>query len=154
MSTLTQGTELFYQSSPTVMTAVDQITGITGTGGARSTIDVTNLKSTELESAPGLGAPGAVSVPLNFDASNLSHQALFDLYTSGAKVTWIIGLSDGTAPPTSASGTITYPTTRTYISFTGFITDFPVDAALNSKLETTMTVQRSGPRAMHWKAAS
>ncbi|EIT70005.1 MULTISPECIES: phage tail tube protein [Hydrocarboniphaga] len=154
MSQLTQGTELFYQSAPDTMTLVEEITGVTGTGGARSQIDVTNLSSKEMEYKPGLAQPGAVSVPMNFDHSLPSHQALYALWESGARVKWVVGLSDGVAPPTSAAGVITFPTSRTYIEFTGFIADFPIDAALNSKFESAMTVQRSGRRTPHWKAAS
>ncbi|WP_421793865.1 phage tail tube protein [Hydrocarboniphaga effusa] len=154
MSQLTQGTDLFYQSAPDTMTRVDEITGVTGTGGARSQIDVTHLRSTAMEYKPGLEQPGSVSVPMNFDYSLAGHQALYALWESGARVKWVIGLSDGDDPPTSAGGVITFPTTRSYIEFTGFISDFPIDAALNSKLESTMTVQRSGRKIPHWKAPS
>lgn len=152
MSLKTQGTELFYLSADDTMTKVGKITGVTGTGGGASKIDVTDLDSTEKESIAGLPDPGAASVPINFDPSNPEHQDLFDLYTSGDKKTWVVGFADGSAPPTAAAGVITYPTTRTYMTFSGYIADLPIDAALDSKVETTMTVQRSGPRAMSWKA--
>lgn len=153
MATKTQGTELWYQSSDTVMTKVGRITGVTGTGGAKSSIPATTLDDLidELVIA-GLGQPGGVSVPINFDPSNLGHQALLALNNSGTTVRWVIGLSNGTAPPTSSGGTITYPTTRTYISFDGFVADFPVDTSMNSKYETTMSVQRSGPKTYNWKS--
>lgn len=151
MATKTQGTELWYQSSDTVMTKVGRITGITGTGGASTSIDATTLDSVEMESISGLGQPGALSVPLNFDPANTVHQGLLALFSSGANVKWVIGLSNGTAPPTSSGGTITYPTTRSYITFTGYVADFPIDAALNSKYETTMSVQRSGAKTYNWK---
>lgn len=154
MAQRTQGTEVFYQSAAAVMTKVGKATGVTGTGGGNSQIDITDLDSKEMESMAGLPQPGAIAVPINFDAANLDHQALYALWQSGASVKWVVGLSDGVAPPTSAGGVITFPTTRSYMEFTGYISDFPIDAAVNSKLETAMSVQRSGPKIPHWKAAS
>lgn len=152
MAIKTQGTQLYYLSAPDTITRVPKLTGITGTGGANDQIDTTDLDSVEKESIAGLPNPGAASVPIIFDPSNADHQALYALWQSGAKVTWIAGLSDGTAPPTAAAGVITYPATRTYFDFQGYIADFPIDAAVNSKVETTMTIQRSGPKTPHWKA--
>lgn len=152
MAKKTQGTELFYQSNATTMVRVGGLTGVTGTGGARSQIDKSDLSSTEMEYFAGLANPGSVATPLNFDPSNQVHQDLLALFQSGESVIWVVGLSDGTAPPTSASGVITYPTTRTYRTFLGYVADFPIDAALNSKYETAMTVQRSGPIATSFKA--
>jgi hypothetical protein len=152
MAIKTQGTQLYYLSAPDTVTRVGKLTGVTGTGGANDQIDITDLDSVEKEYLAGLPNPGAASVPINFDPSNEDHQALYALWQSGVTVTWIIGLSDGTAPPTAAAGVITYPATRTYFDFQGYIADFPIDAAVNSKVETTMTVQRSGPKNPHWKA--
>jgi hypothetical protein len=153
MATRTQGTELWYQSSDTVMTKVGKITGVTGTGGGKTAIPATTLDDLiDERSIAGLGQPGAVSVPINFDPADPTHQSLLALNASGATVKWVIGLSNGTAPPTSSGGTITYPTTRTYRSFDGFVSDFPVDTSLNSKYETTLSVQRSGPISDHFKS--
>jgi hypothetical protein len=147
----TQGTQLWYQSAASAVTEVGAVTGITGTGGGADQIDGTNLMSVEKEYTAGLPSPGAVSVPINFDPGNPTHQALYALWQSGEKVKWIIGLSDGTAAPTVASNVFTYPTTRSYFDFEGYISDFPIEVAGNSKLESTMTVQRSGPKNPHWK---
>lgn len=154
IATKTQGTELWYLSAPNVMTKVGKVTGLTGTGGPNNKIDTTDLDSTEKESIAGLPDPSAINCPINFTPSLAAHQALYALWQSGAEVPWVVGLSDGTAPPTAASGTITFPTTRTFYQFQGYIADFPIDAAVDSKLETAMTVQRSGPKNAHWKAGS
>lgn len=150
----TQGTELFYLSSPTTLTKVGNITGITGTGGARPTIQTTNLDSTSEEYIGGLEASSAMSIPLNFDPTSTVHQDLLEFWQAADDTlqTWVIGLSDGTAPPTAAAGVITYPTTRTYRTFQGYVADFPVEVALNSKLEGTMSIQRSGPIDTNYKA--
>lgn len=152
MAQKTQGTELFYVKSASVVVKVGKVTGITGTGGGNDKIDTTDLDSTEKESIAGLPDPGAVATPLNFDPQNPVHQDLYELWQSGASVQWIVGLSDGTAPPTVALSVVTYPDTRTFFDFTGYIADFPIDAAVNSKLESAMTIQRSGPKTPHWKA--
>lgn len=154
MANKSQHTELYYQSAPAVMTKVGRVTGVTGTGGGNSQIDITDLDSVEMEYMAGLPQPGAISVPINFEPGNVSHQALYALWQSGASVKWVVGLSDGVAPPTSADGVITFPTTRTYFEFIGYIADFPIDNAVNSKTETAMTIQRSGPKTPHWKAGS
>lgn len=152
MAQKTQGTELFYVKDASTIVKVGKVTGVTGTGGAASQIDTTDLDSTEMEYIAGLPNPGSVAAPLNFDPSVEVHQDLYALFQSGESKTWIIGLSDGTAPPTIAAGVITWPTTRTYFDFNGYIADLPIDAAVNSKLESQMTVQRSGPKNPHWKA--
>lgn len=152
MAQKTQGTELFYVKDATTVVKVGKVTGVTGTGGAASQIDITDLDSTEMEYLAGLPNPGSVSVPLNFDQSVTVHQDLYELFQSGETKTWIIGLSDGTAPPTVAASVVTYPATRTYFDFQGYIADLPIDAAVNSKLESQMTIQRSGPKTPHWKA--
>lgn len=151
MAQKTQGTEIWYQKDADTVVKVGKVTGVTGTGGANSQIDITDLDSTEMEYLAGLPNPGALSVPLNFDPSITAHQELYALWQSGATVKWIIGLSDGTAAPTVASDVFTWPDTRSYLEFDGYIADFPIDAAVNSKLETSMQVQRSGPKTPHWK---
>ena len=154
MSIKTQGTELFYQSDDDTITKIGKITGVTGTGGANDQIEITDLDSVEKEYLAGLPNPGAASVPLNFDPSNATHQALYALWQSGATVRFIVGLSDGTDVPTSTGGTVSYPTTRTYFDFQGYIADFPIDSAVNSKVETAMSIQRTGAKTPHYKAAA
>lgn len=149
----TQGTELYYLSVDEEIIKVPGATGITGLGGGATKIDATDLDSVEKESIAGLPDPGAASVPLNFDPASEVHQGLVALKNAGSKVTWILGLSDGTAPPTAnSSGAITYPTSRTYRSFLAYVADLPVDAAIDSKYTTTMSLQRSGAITDHWKA--
>lgn len=152
MSQKTQGTELFYVKDDTTIVKVGKVTGVTGTGGANDPIEVTDLDSVEKEFIAGLPSPGAVATPLNFNAALQVHRDLYALWESKEIKKWIVGQSDGTAPPTIAAGTITWPTTRTYADFNGFISDFPIDSAVNSKVETSMTIQRSGKKNMHWKA--
>jgi hypothetical protein len=157
MAQKTQGTELYYVKDPDTIVKVGKCTGVTSTGGGRTKIDTTDLDSTEKESIGGLPDPAAVATPLNFDPKVQAHRDLYELYMLGEENgtrTWLTGLSDGTAAPTIADGVITYPTSRTFFDFQGYIADFPIEAAVDSKLTTAMTVQRSGPKTPHWKALS
>jgi hypothetical protein len=102
-----------------------------------------------------MAAPGALSVPINFDPSDASHVALWDSFEAIPAETlhWIIGWGDGTSDPSVNSGTgiITYPNTRTWVDFDGYIADLPIDFALNQVVKSTMSIQRSGARNLHPK---
>lgn len=129
-------------------------TGITGLGGAASQVDNTCLDDDEMQYLPGMPNPGQMTVNLNFDPSVISHQELWDLFNAQTTVPWVVGWSDGNdIPPTvnSSTGIITYPSTRTYTSFDGYIADLPLDFAINSLVKSAMSVQRSGARTMHYK---
>ncbi len=153
----TQGTELWLalnNSNGWNLLKVGCPTGLTGLGGGRQQIDVTCLDSAEMEFEPGMANPSPITVNINFDPAKISHRELWDLFEAGSTEHWVIGLSDGTAPPTinNATGIITYPATRSYIDFLGYIADFPFDAAINSVYKSAMQIQRSGPRNLHVKA--
>lgn len=154
MSVKTKGTELFL-IDPTGTPSAIKIgcpTGISGLGGAKSQIETTCLDSDEQEFVAGFAQPGAVTVNLDFDPTLISHADLWALAESGESRTWVIGFSDGTAPPTVAVGpVITFPATRTFIEFTGYVSDLPLDFALNSVIKSAMQIQRSGARVLHPK---
>lgn len=128
-------------------------TGITGLGGSKSQIDITCLDSQEQEFLAGFAQPGQMTVELNFDPKVVSHQQLWDLFNSGDTVTWIVGMSDGAVPPTiDSAGSLTFPATRTYVEFDGYIADLPLDFNTNDVVKSSMQVQRSGARVAHFKA--
>lgn len=157
MGVKTQGTQLYLRRQATAGYSIVQIgcpTGATGLGGGRTQLDDTCLDSEEMEYQAGMAAPGPMTVNLNFDPSKISHQELWDLFESGETTEWVIGWPDGKdIPPTVdvGSGTITFPTTRTYTSFNGYVSDLPLDFAVNALVKSAMQVQRSGPRTMHYK---
>ena len=159
MAVKTKGTELWLirpDSAGYDVIKVGCPTGITGLGGAKSQIETTCLDSDEQEFEAGFAQPGQVTVNLDFDPAKISHQELWDLSESGDKVKWAIGLSDGATsivPTVDSAGTITFPNTRTFIEFDGYVSDLPIDAALNSVLKSTMQIQRSGARILHRKTA-
>jgi hypothetical protein len=157
MSLLTKGTEMWvrlHDSAGYSLLKINCPTGITGLGGAKSQIDDTCLDDLEMKYKPGMAQPGALTVNINFDPADASHIALWDAFDSDDILLFIIGAGDGTADPTvnTGSGIVTYPSTRSFISFDGHLADFPVDFALNTVVKTAMSIQRDGPRALHPKS--
>jgi len=158
MAIRTQGSALFLLDSySTAIPAVLKLhcpTGITGLGGPADQIDSTCLDDTDRSFLRGLGNPGAVNVPFNFDPVQFSHQILFDLKEDGRNLQWAIGLSDGADVPTvnSDGDNFEYPTTRTFAAFQGYVSDVNIDIATNEIVRGTLVVQRSGVVSWSWKA--
>jgi hypothetical protein len=154
----TQGTELFtvdtLSSSVASVLKFECPTGITGLGGAADQIESTCLSTVgDKEYEGGLGNPGQVSVPFNFIPRSGSHQILFDLKESREVIPWLIGLSDGVAPPTlGANDALVAPAspTRTSIGFSGYVSDLNIDIATNEIVRGTLTIQRSGSVTPYW----
>lgn len=154
----TQGTELFLvdklTSSVAAVLKLACPTGITGLGGAADQLEDTCLdNTTDKTYKRGLGNPGQVSVPFNFIPSNTSHQILFDLKEQGDTIGWLVGMSDGTAPPTiDANDALVPPASpnRTSIAFDAYIADINIDIATNEIVRGTLTLQRSGPVVTYW----
>lgn len=156
MSVKTQGTELFFADSTAQTPAMVKLTcptGISGLGGAADQIDITCLDATtDRAFTRGLGNPGQVSVPFIMKPTDSSHQRLFALKESGDTLNWMICLSDGTADPVYAAGSLTAPTGRTSIAFSAYIADVALDIATNEVVRGTLTLQRSGAVTPTWKS--
>lgn len=156
MSITTKGSEMWvrlHNSNGYTLLKIDCPTGITGLGGSKPQIDVTCLDDKEMQYQPGMAQPGTLTVNINFDPADASHQELWDHFNDGDTLEFVIGLSDGTAPPSvnSGSGVFTFPSTRSYVDFQGYISDLPLDIALNTVVKSAMQIQRSGARTAHWK---
>lgn len=159
MSIKTKGTQIWVEVVSSVGSSWVQIgcpTGISGFGGAKPQIDETCLDSEEMEFGPGMASPGAITVNLNFDPEEISHQELWDLFENDAVRRFVIGLSDGAktiVPTFDSADEPVFPPTRSFIDFSGYVADFPMEFALNSNVTSAVSVQRSGPRRAHWKSA-
>jgi hypothetical protein len=155
VSVKTKGTELFFLKLDSNGYSVVKLgcpKGIAGLGGAKSQIDETCLDSLEMEFGPGMGSPGAITVNLDFDPAKVSHRDLVEMDENDTITTWIVGLSDGTALPTvDSAGTLTYPATRTFVSFQGYIAELPLDIAVNANVTSAASIQRSGAKTYHFK---
>lgn len=156
MALTTKGTEAWFKLSETGgyhLVKVGCPKGFGPIGGSKSQIDETCLDDTEKQFGPGMASPGAISVPLDFDPSKVSHQQIVEMDLDDLKTTWIVGMADGTSPPTIDTGTgaITWPATRTFVEFQGYVADVPVDFQIDKNVGSTVSIQRSGPKTYHWK---
>jgi hypothetical protein len=145
MALKTQGTQLYFIDPDTfAVTVVGCVTALTGLTAARDQIETTCLDSTARTYVAGMATPGAAQFTINFDPSDSSHVRLHELYVEGVDLDFALGWSDGTAAPTSDSTAFTTPTTRTWILFSGFISDLPFDFALNTVVTSNVSIQVSG----------
>lgn len=154
----TKGTELFVRVVDTTggyeIIKIQCPTGIQGLGGAAGQVDDTCLDDDEMTYSAGMPNPAQVTIPINFDPSLESHRKLRDLYRSQETVLWAIGDSDGAkgiAPTVAGDGTVTYPITRTFHSFLGYVADAPLDYTINQNVKSNVSIQRSGPVTDHYK---
>lgn len=158
-----QGTSIFVvdhlsASSPAVLKMVCP-TAVTGLGGAADQIDDTCLGDLVDKSyTKGLGNPGPVNIPFVLKATaagsvELAHQFLFDLKEDGSTVSWLIGLSDGVAEPSSldSDDVMVPPAARSFLGFLGYLADLTIDIATNEVVRGTLIVQRSGVVTPTWK---
>ena len=145
MAVKTQGTELYFiDPYDNSVNKVGCTTSISGINAARDQIDVTCLDSDARIYVAGMAAPGNATFGINVDPSDASHVRLHELYVSGDKFNWALGLSDGTAAPTADSeGEVVVGASRSWITFNGYISDFPFDLALNSVVQSTVSIQVS-----------
>lgn len=145
MAVKTQGTELWFidpaTGQPVKVGCVTTINGMTAT---RDQIETTCLDSDGRTYVAGMPTPGAATFGINFDPSDESHVLLHSLYGDGTDLHFALGWSDGTVDPTSDSDGFTLPTSRTWITFDGFISDLPFDFSLNAVVSSSVSVQVSG----------
>jgi hypothetical protein len=145
MALKTQGTQLYFiDPEDFSVVTVGCVTALTGLTAARDQIETTCLDSTARTYVAGMATPGAAQFTINFDPSDSSHVRLHELYVEGLDLDFVLGWSDGTAAPTSDSTAFTLPTTRTWIEFSGFISDLPFDFALNTVVTSNVSIQVSG----------
>lgn len=151
MAIKTQNTRFWFKKDADTLVEI-VITSLGGLSGSRDQIDTTTLVSEEREYLAGFASPDPVQIGINYDPANLAQRDLRALYDSGNKTRWIAGLSDGTSAPTIAADVITYPTTRTFLSFDAYVANFPREFGLNDAVRSNVTLQRSGPIVTNEKA--
>lgn len=142
MAKLTQGTSLFWIDGVTVRQVA--ATNVNGLSAQRDSIETTDLEATAKTFLPGLMSPGSAQFAIQFDPSNVVHKALHDAYKAGTVLKWALGWSDGTTVPTVTTGNFTLPTTRSFLTFDGFIQDVTFDFSLNTVVNSQVSIQVSG----------
>lgn len=163
VAVLSQGSKFYVLddtvTSPAIVRNITQTKGITGLGGSRTIIDVTNLDSTAKDKAAGLMDSGSISFEIVENPADVAHQLLETLANTGVKPSkqWYFGLSDGTNTAPSFSGTIaggnlvlkTPPgsgtNSRTGYLFTGFIKQYTRDIAANGVVSVKGGIEITGP---------
>jgi hypothetical protein len=145
MAVKTQGSDLYFADpADNAIVKVGCVTQVSGINAARDQIEVTCLDSAARMYVAGLGAPGTATFTINFDPQDNSHIRVHELYVAGDSISWALGWGDGTAEPEGTSdGEIIPDNSRSWITFKGYIQDFPFDVALNSVVQSNVSIQVS-----------
>jgi hypothetical protein len=146
MAIKTQGTRLYTIDPATdTVLAVGCITSLDGIDTTNEQIETTCLSDLARTYLSGLATPGTATFDINFDTTDASHTRLHELKVAGTSLEWAVGFSDGTAAPTvDSNGTFNLPTSRSWISFEGFMTTFPFSFAQNAVIQSSVGIQISG----------
>lgn len=145
MAKKTQGTNLYLiDTDGTTLITVGCVTSISGITASRDQIETTCLEAQARSYEAGMLTPGAANFGINVDPADASHVRLHELYAEGASLKWALGWSDGTAAPTISGGDFVLPTTRSWITFEAYISDYPFEFALSAVVASTIAVQVSG----------
>lgn len=154
MAIATQKTKLYYYDEGTSkVVTIGCPTSISGAGGGTNEqIETTCLSDESRTYIKGLNTPGEVSFDVNFDPSDDSHIDLKDLHSSGDKVHWAIGFSDGEDDPTWDNDDWKF-TKRSNITFKGFITELSFDFSMNEVVTASVSIQISGDSKIEAKSS-
>jgi len=141
----TQGTHLFLLDDADTGNEVrklGQITGGTGVGGEAGEIDVTDLDSEAMEYLTALKDNGSLSLNVNWDPQNQSHQTI-DALVGGDNKRILICCSESATDPSFTSAFV-LPTDRTVLDFTAGIRAFQKDFTTNEVWRASITMRISG----------
>ncbi|QKS24595.1 phage tail tube protein [Vreelandella titanicae] len=138
---LTKGTHLYIVDSANAVHDIS-CSAISGVGGSRNTNTIQTLQDEAATIISGSMQPSSMSFTIYLHGS-AEQKLIQDLYQTATVVDFAIGMSDGVDEPTYATA-LELPATRSWISFRGFVTDFPLEFAVDSAVECTITVQMEG----------
>jgi len=120
--------------------SLGEITDISGPTGRIPTKDVSNVLSTAAEIIPGIPHNGEFSITLNWEATSTGNYFLLDAMNNQTKRDYVIVFPD--KPGDSSSY---YPT---WINFEGYILEYSVSAAIDTKITANCVIGINGP--VHW----
>ena len=156
MSLNVQGSNLFFidpagNSNGATIVEVGCVTNLDGLTASRDQLDTTCISDETRRLEAGLLNPGAASFGILFDPDDASHVRLHELYRAGTILKWALGLSDGTVAPThiDSDGAFTLPANRSWITFEGYVSDFPWTLAVGQKVTNTIGLQLSDFPVLH-----
>lgn len=117
-------------------------------GAPADQIEDTCLEANDRTYKPGLRTPGEATLGVNADPEQPSHVTLHELSQQNPSpvLKWAVGWSDGTEAPTAntAQDDFDLPSTRTWFTFDGYVSDFPFSFEQNAVVASEITIQRSG----------
>lgn len=128
----TQGTklQLVGVASPITYTSLANVVSISGLGGQKGDIDITNFDSTAKEFLVGLEDSGQVQVEINYAPGDATQDTLWGLKETGTLRGWRIRLS-GTSP-------------YKYFAFSATVQQFQVNFQTDDVIRATVTLRVSG----------
>lgn len=140
-----QGTGLYFvDPADGSVNEVDCVTSLSGITATRDEIETTCLSDNARTYEAGLATPGSATFGIQYDPTSPSHLRLHQLYVAGTKFDWAVGMSDGVAPPTADSaGEFIFPSSRSFIAFDGYVSDFPWDFTLNTVVSNQIAIKVS-----------
>lgn len=117
-----QGTHLYYQDGNKIV-RVQCAKELTLGADTESDMDVTCLDDPEDNFDVGKTTPGEGSIVVDLDDENPSHLNMVALSKTSPrkKVQWFLGTSNSKDAPTITGGTVTLPTTRTWLTWEGYL---------------------------------
>lgn len=127
--------------SPETFTAVGELTGFQGPSGSAPVLDVTNLASTAKEKAMGLPDFGEFSFDMNLNYGDAGQTAMRAAHASSVKRNFKIEIPAGVA--NEPAGATASPATT--LSFSGYVTGFRLNGAVDSVLKASATITITGP---------
>lgn len=162
----TQGSDLYVlvpaegTGDPTIL-RVNCVTDVTAVGaGTKDQIETTCISElNDRTYVPGLSSPGAVTSTTNYDVNDASLDELLALREAGTTTQFYVGFVDGSLPGTDpdarprpivgVGGAVTFPPTRSFVEFTGYVSEFGLDFAANNVVKSPISIQRSGSITIH-----
>lgn len=159
MAVATQGTQLYFIDPDSgAVTEAGCVTSIDGIDTTVEQIETTCLSALARTYQAGLATPGTATFGINIDPSDASHIRLHQLKVLGTTLQWAVGFADGTAAPTATTDSagddvFTLPTSRSWITFEGFMNSFPFSFQQNSVVQSTIGIQVSGEPTLTPKSA-
>lgn len=128
---LAQGTKFAYSAdeSPPSWSDIPEIRTLGGPDGSAPTIDVTDLDSTGREYVLGLKDEGSFSLGIMYIPQNAVHAALRTAWGNRTKLRFRVTFTDATT---------------TVWEFSGYVTGFSGNAAVDTVIEATVGIKITG----------
>jgi|GEM_PF-1632778 hypothetical protein len=137
---------------------VKRVTAVNFGTSPADDIDTTDLEATISRTfEKGLKSPSAATLSIMYDTAADSHAVIKALeeHQDTNSTMIAIGAADGAGEPSvDSSGNFNFPTTRTFMAISGFVSDFPVDIQISSTVPVPCSIRRTSGLAISRKQAA